>query len=195
MKNDMKKIIIVLFTLAFLLVGIIYLRNRGKQQLNNLSGEQEIIQKVELKEDNPNSMSLVSAGKPKIGSDFAVNVNFTTDNSKIFGADAVLLFDPEYLEADKDSIEKGDFFNEYPRMTVDEKNGIIKVTAYNSSESTPLNTPLNFFKVNFTAVKTGATQVNFDYLPGATNTTTLVERETSKNILGSVNNLKLTIEE
>jgi len=191
----MKKIIIVLLTLGLLLVGIIYLRNRGKQQLNNLSGNQEIIQKVEVRAENPNSMSLVSAGKPKAGSDFTVDVNFTTDNAGIFGADAVLLYDPEYLQADKNSLEKGDFFKDYPRMTVDEKNGIIKVTAYNSSESTPLNTPLNFFKVNFTAVKAGATQVNFDFLPGATNTTTLVDRETSKNILGSANNLMLTIEE
>src|SRR3990167_3423601 len=118
MNNDMKKIIIVLLTLGLLLVGIIYLRNRGKQQLNNLSSEQEIIQKVELKEDNSNSMSLVSAGKPQIGSDFTVDVNFITDNSKIFVADAVLLYDPEYLVADKNSLEKGDFFKEYPRMTV-----------------------------------------------------------------------------
>jgi len=195
MKNDMKKIIIVLFTLSLLLVGIIYLRNRGKQQLNNLSGQKELIQPKEVTEENPNSMSLVSPGRPKIGSAFSVDVNFTTDNANIFGADAVLLYDPEYLEADKNSLEKGDFFIEYPRMTVDEKNGIIKVTAYNSGASTPLNAPLNFFKVNFTAVKAGATEVNFDYLPGATNTTTLVESETSRNILGSVNNLKLTIEE
>src|SRR3989338_5636954 len=195
MKNDMKKIIIVLFTLSLLLVGIIYLRNRGKQQLNDLSGQKELIQPKEVTEKNPNSMSLVSPGRVKIGSVFSVDVNFTTDNANIFGADAGLLYYPEYLEADKNSLEKGDFFQEYTRTTVDGKNGIIKVTAYNSSESPPLNTPVNFFKINFTAVKAGATEINFDYLPGATNTTTLVESDTSRNILGSANNLKLTIEE
>lgn len=198
MQKDTKKIVIVFVTLIFLLLGILYLRNRNRSRLTELSKPAEIQEQTEKPAESrgqKQNIVFLETGKGdlKAGGEAQVNVNFRTDNPDIFGADAVILYDTAYVATSGDRILPGNFFKEFPRISVDEENGIIRVTAYGADKTAPLNEPVNFLKINFLLLKAGPTEVNLDFTQGTTNTSTLVEKENSINILDAVENLKFNI--
>ncbi|MBI5452711.1 hypothetical protein HY945_04560, partial [Candidatus Gottesmanbacteria bacterium] len=101
--------------------------------------------------------------------------------------------DPNYLTADNNLIF-GPYFDSYPRQEVDNTAGIIKVSGYSPKDLSPLTSATSFFSVSFQAKKKGSGNVVVDFQAGKTNLSTLVERGTSKNILGVVGNEKIVIE-
>ncbi|KKS95426.1 MAG: hypothetical protein UV73_C0018G0039 [Candidatus Gottesmanbacteria bacterium GW2011_GWA2_43_14] len=194
MKSDMKKILVVVGTLVLLLVGIFYLRNR--QTLPETQNLPEAVVEEEAVQTKTGVMRIIAPEAPlRVGEAQPFNIVFTTENPEIFGSDAVLLFNPEYLTADDSSVVPGAFYREFPRINVDRENGVIKITAYSPQSSVQAGEEVNFFAVNFTGVKSGATELKLDFIPGSTNTTTLVDKVNSANILGSVENLNLTVTE
>lgn len=194
--TEQKRIFLVTAILAVLLVGIFLLRYQRKQ--NFLS--QKVIPTIVLPSPSPTPENLVgiytittSAKQVKLGGNFTATVSFSVPGKILDGTDVVLFFDPDYLTASS-TLAFGDYFALYPRKEVNNEKGFIKVTAIESksSEANSAATPL--FNASFRAKKGGSTTLSFDFAKGTTNKTTLVEKGSSKNILGSVNEAVVTIE-
>lgn len=127
-----------------------------------------------------------------VGQIFQLTAKFWAPGKILDGSDVILHFDPGFLEARQ--IVEGDYFSTYPRKTVDNKTGIVKITGIGTKVDTPLSETASFAKISYRVKKTGTTQVTFDFVRGKTNQTTLVERGTSRNILGNVFPVTITIE-
>lgn len=128
----------------------------------------------------------------KIDQTFELSLVFSAPGKILDGGDVILRFDPVFLETLE--IIEGDYFNLYPRKTIDNKIGSVKITGIRTKVDTPLSETASFAKISYRAKKTGTTQVTFDFVKGKTNRTTLVEKGTSQNILGSVFPVTITIE-
>lgn len=200
--KDLGKILVVLLILAVLFLGIIWLRNKNTQVVKSPSEtkkedrEQVTVQKptvIPTVNKNVASYSLVpSQSKVNLGQNVVLSVNFDTLGKKIDGADAVLRFDPNFLESDK-NIQPGDYFEVYPRKDVDNTGGFIKVSAF-SVKNEDTKGKITLFQVAFKAKKAGKTEVRVEFQKGTTNLSTLVEKDTSKNILGRVGNATIIIQ-
>lgn len=130
--------------------------------------------------------------KVSLGESFTITADFAAPGKKLDGADAVVLFDPAYLEIEE--IADGIYFQEYPRKTIDPENGIIKVTAYRTEDNNPIRNSITLFSLKVRSLQRGATGLDFDFQKGKTNLSNVVEKGTSRNILGSVKNTKIIIE-
>lgn len=134
----------------------------------------------------------------KVGENFTLDVVFQTKGKILDGVDAIIRFDPAIITAEGDvshpiSVAVGSHFDSYPRQEVDNEVGVIKVSGYSPKDLSPVSTATSLFTINFQAKKKGTTNVTIDFERGRTNLSTLVERGTSKNILGVVGNAVITI--
>jgi len=57
-----------------------------------------------------------------------------------------------------------------------------------------MESPVMLFTIPFTAKNTGKVTLSFDFQKGKTNLTTLIEHQTSRNILGQADPVNLTVE-
>ncbi len=129
----------------------------------------------------------------KAGESATFDVMFQTKGQILDGVDAIIRFDPQLLAA-SETVTLGTHFDSYPRQEVDNITGIIKVSGYSPKDLSPVTAATSLFSVTFQAKKTGTADVTVDFEKGRTNLSTLVERGTSKNILGAVGNVKIVIE-
>lgn len=194
--GDKKRIFVVLIVLAVLIAGILLVRRQKALELSkNLKDQGKKVEITIKPEEKVGKMSIsVSPEKLLIGENGFLTVNFLAPEYKLYGADVILLYDPQFIEVRQDSLSFGDYFNSFPRQQVDQENGIIKVTAISGRQENMKNED-KLFSFEFTALKAGQTKVDFDFKLGETNTTTLVEKETSKNILETVEGITINIEE
>ncbi|OGG16354.1 hypothetical protein A3D05_01565 [Candidatus Gottesmanbacteria bacterium RIFCSPHIGHO2_02_FULL_40_24] len=195
--GEKQKIFIVLLILAVLISGIIYIRKRNSSV--KIIPEVQIQEKEETFEDEEikGGSIFLSTDTPliKVGSEATVSVNFGAYGKNIFGSDVILLFDPEYLSTDENMIEPGDFFTSIPRKTVDTDNGIIKITAIEGRDEVLTEEVSNAFSIRFRGLKPGSSVISFSFIKNETNTTTLVERGSSQNLLDEVQSETIDIEE
>ncbi len=192
-KNDQQKILLVFAFLVVLLIGIVILRNQRSTQLR-----QQIDQPVSTSDvGQEESMGIMqvnlSETQIQVGDIVTAQVTMQTRDIPLFGSDAILKYDPLYLQVtDEDDFIMGDYFQNYPRRENDSENGMIKVTGFFQGEG-DLTDPRELFSVSFRALQEGQTTLAMDFEKGTTNTSTLVEQGTSKNILDEVFNADLTI--
>lgn len=130
--------------------------------------------------------------KVKERESFSLTVDFTAPDKRLDGADAAVSYDPNFLEVEE--ITQGPYFHEYPRKTIDHENGKVKVTAFRAKDESPIRNSVTLFYLKVKALKAGETVLSFDYQEGRTNLSNVVEKGTSKNILGSVENARIVIE-
>lgn len=122
------------------------------------------------------------------GESMIMNVLIDAPGKVLDGADAIILYDPQVVNVS--NIRNGKYFTQLPQATVDEQNGIIKVTGFSSGKET--SNPL-FFSFTVSAYKPSEARFHVEYEPGRSDLSTLVERGTSKNILGSTQDAVITI--
>lgn len=196
-QKEYKKIAVVVLVLLVLLSAIAFLRLRS----NKTPGGQKQSVNVAYQIATPTPSGLIGSysvvfedKKPKVGQPISAIVSFSAKGKRIVGTDVILHFDPAFLVPDK-KLKLLDFFTRYPRQEVDLVKGTIKVTGFQAKNDQPLTTPNVLFIATFQVKKTGATRLWFDFVPGKTNLTTLVEKGTSKNILGIVKDAAITIEQ
>lgn len=194
---ESKKIFLVTGVLAILLIGIFVIRWQRQKSLSQdgKTGEVTTAKKTPTPTFEPVTgvyYALPSQKSVKAGGKVSVNVAFVAEGKKLDGSDVILKFDPNFLVADK-SLVFGDYFSNYPRKEVDNSKGIIKVTGFTPKKADPITVLTSLFTVTFQAKKTGTTKITFDFVKWATSTTTLVEKGTSKNLLGTANEAVLTI--
>ncbi len=128
-----------------------------------------------------------------VGQMIPVELRVDTGGKSISGADLIIRFDPQVLEASGTAIIKGKIFDEYPLVSVDAKNGLISISGV-SSINKSFKGSGQFALINFKAKIPGKTSLTVDFKKGSTTASNLVEAATSKNILDNVDNLELEIQ-
>lgn len=140
------------------------------------------------------SMSL-SANKTelKIGDTVSVAVLFNSGGHTLDGADLIVKFDPKVLEVFKNGLLKGQAFDEYPLLVVDQKAGLISISGINTVKKDLKGTGV-LANIVFTAKAKGQTNLTVNFEPNSTSDSNLVEAGTAKDILEKVYNLGLNVQ-
>ena len=195
MVSEKTKIFIVAVILILLVGGIYFVRNRRIQNQSSQSQESEKTMEVVPTEMIENNIFSIRTDKTSFqaGENFNAKILFKAPGKKIFGSDVILLYDPEFLSANNTSISVGDFFDNNPRKTADGKNGIIKITSYGGKDQILDENPIELGSIDFKALKQGVSHIDFSFVKGKTNTSTLVEAKTSQNILEKTVGLNFNI--
>lgn len=200
--HETKKIGIVIVVLIILLLGILVIRKRPKSSENVSTTNTTNQVDISYEEATPTIIKEVPPGiytielEPKdirVGEETSAGISFTAKDKNVTGTDIVLRFNPEFLEAGE-SIVTSDYFSNYPRREVNNKDGLIKVTGFSPVNGSVEDRTVNVFTVKFKGKKGGSTKISFDFELGKTNMTNIVEKGTSKNILGQVREAIVLIE-
>lgn len=197
-KSEMNKIVFVLVILFILLTGLVFVRQMRQAALRTqLAKQQPKMTDITLptvESDNATGiLRLVPARyQAKVGDAFTLSVELDAIGKQLDGADAILRFDPTVLEVV--DINPGTYFSTYPRKTIDNVNGSVKVTGFTSSVLPPLESPQQLFTLNMQAKKAGSYKVTIEFIKDETTLSNLVEHITSKNILGEVENAQVVIQ-
>lgn len=195
--SDKNRIVIVVILLLILLGGIFVIRAKKKPVTydeKRISNENTRILPIEEKEDN---IIFLTSDKTNLetGETLKIKVSFKAPDKKIFGSDIILLYDPEFLSTDLNSINSGNFFGSYPRKTNDQSNGILKLSAYDGKKEALDAVAYDIMEIDFKAIKIGQTQLSLSFEKGKTNTSNLVEEATSQNILEKTQGLSISIDD
>ena len=206
--QDRLKIGVVLILLVLLLAGLLYVRSKKETAQTVLPAVNHTVNQVINVKTRPIPISSPTPtldptmgmyiidpvnSKISIGEEKSFSVNFFTKGRKLDGADVILKFDPVYLEASQ-TLQVGDFFSSFPRQEIDNTMGTIKVSGFSWNNEANVKEPITLFSVNIKGKKKGKSILQFDFQRGVTRYSTLVEKGTSKNILGSVGISTVTVE-
>lgn len=143
-------------------------------------------------------MSLKAPKKSiKIGETIPVTIEINSIKQSD-GADIIISYDPNLVTVVKagkplSPIIKGDLYESLPLNDVDEKKGLITVSAVASSGGSVLADGIFGF-INFKAKSAGKAKVTIQFSgPGDTRDSNVIEAKTSVDMLDRVDNLELNI--
>lgn len=191
---EYKKIVIVCAVLLLLLGGTIMVRSMKQRQLQQEIGNNSVRQISPFPTYHPVRATykiVLNGPTVPVGETIDAKLLFEAKGFIITGSDVYLKYDPVFLEVQ--TIATGDFFLTYPRKTTDEKKGMVKLTGFQSNVTTPINQAVLFATVTFVAKQQGETSLSYDFVPDATDRTTIVEKGTAQNVLDAVDGAKVTI--
>jgi len=169
-----------------------YLLQANQKPLNNSEqietvkdSEQVATLSLEINSSGTESAALT------VGKTYSTQVVLDTKNKVIIGSDAVLSYDPSIIEVS--SIEEGSIFPRYPSVDFSQESGkiIISAVAPPGQEFTGNGLLATIY---FKALKAGSSEFKFKFNPGYTNDSNVTETNSAKDLLGTANNLPLTIE-
>jgi|GEM_PF-4081628 len=123
------------------------------------------------------------------GQEFQINVVLDTQGADIVAVDAIIEYDPAMIEIV--SITQGSIFSAYPVKTF--ANGEIRISALDSTFSTPYNGSGTLATVRARGLQVGTTNFNFVFTSGSTTDSNVVEEGTSSDLLGETSGLVLGI--
>lgn len=129
----------------------------------------------------------------KVGSQIPVSVRVFTGGHTTDGTDLILKYDPKTLEASESSVIKGNIYQEFPALEVNQTTGTVKISGITGANQKGFSGLGNLATVNFKAKAAGATALKVDFRKGATDDSNIIESGSSKDLLGSVDDLTLTI--
>ena len=185
---EFKKIISVFLILLVLLIVAVFLRYRQSRLLEMSQKKSEQMQveqeTMEIEKPGGRMMILPTTDTVSLNEEFEVTVTLSADGLVLDGADAIVSFDPEKLEAV--SIRESSLFSSYPRKTTDNSAGEVKITGFGNPDRKELEQESDFAYITFRAISPGEAMINFEFEPGKTNLSVMVEKDTSKNVLGEV---------
>jgi len=166
MKNlTNKQIFIIAFVVALLITGLALWQSWQKQ----------IVQKVPLPLPKPQAQATLSLepseATVKLGQTFGAGINVEIENGKATGVEAILTFNPTFLEVlDGDKEEEGfqavelGFFEEYLGNKVDNQEGEVVVSGINMTGKQFSQGTIG--TILFRTKKIGETEVKFIFAPG-----------------------------
>lgn len=141
------------------------------------------------------TLSLIaSKTSPRVGEQVVVDV-VVFSPQPTDGTDIIIGYDPNVLSFNKpgrSAVALDNLYDNYPVNSVDEKLGRIVVSGI-SSKVGGVVPKGRFGSVTFTAKKAGKTQIAFEFTPGATTDSNVVETKTAKDLLGQVTDVELNI--
>ncbi len=130
----------------------------------------------------------------KVGESVSVDVKLFTGGQPTASTDLAVKYDPQYLKPTRENfVVVGQIYPDYPPAQVEEKEGLIGVSGINFESNQNFSGVGLFGKLNFTALKEGQTEIMIDYQPNETGDSNVVLSVESTDILGSVENAKITI--
>lgn len=139
------------------------------------------------------SFSLLPAsGTYRIGDFFDVAVNLNTGGEQTSGADSILLYEPEKLEAQ--GITTGSVYSSYPIKSINSTAGKISISGIISDATSSFSGEGVFASIKFKALTSGTTTLRFDFEPGQPTDSNIAKKGTQgEDILNSVANATYTI--
>src|SRR3989338_2365765 len=185
--TENRKIILVIIILAILIGGIFLIRRERQLMLTaNMvknPGVMPEISKVQFELVAGQFIQPVHLLK-KTGEIFSLDVVVTAPDKKLDGADTIIKYDPRLVEVT--DITPGEFFTNYPRITIDKVIGVVKVTGFSPKDANLTGDNFIFFTLQAKALLKGSAKFDFDFEKGKTNLSTVVESKTSWNLLWTV---------
>lgn len=130
----------------------------------------------------------------KVGENVPISIRVFTSGHSTSGTDLVLKFNPKTLDATLADFTKGKIYDDYPQVTIDSQNGIIRASGVSSANKTGFNGIGEFGVVNFKAKSVGESALTIDFQPNLTSESNVVDSETIKDVLEKVYNLKVAIQ-
>lgn len=125
----------------------------------------------------------------KVGDAIIVDINiFST--KQVDGADLIISFDPKVLTVKP--VTLGTIFSDYPQNTIDATLGKVSISGI-TAQPGGVKPNGEFGKLNFVVKAAGVAKISFDFTPGQTVDTNLIESGTGKDILETVNELEINI--
>lgn len=127
-----------------------------------------------------------SAGSFALGTPFDVGIYLNTNGAKVDGVDVKLIYEPAKLEAQQITPVTS-IFPDFPTKRIDAAASKITISATATAGSPYSNTtPTKIASITFKPLTSGTTTVKFDFTPGATTDSNVVENQTNLDILTSV---------
>jgi hypothetical protein len=127
-----------------------------------------------------------------LGEELDVDVTIDTQSKAVAGADAVILYNPQYIEVV--SVDPGDVFADYPARFYDNTNGKIMVSGIVSSKHNLYRGRGVMARIRFRTKAMGASQITFQYTPGDTTDSNVASMSEPGDILTSVNSISLAVQ-
>ena len=129
-----------------------------------------------------------------VGQTGFVAVRVSTGGHLTDGTDVYLQYDPSYLDVSPtSSFSKGGIYGEYPVVSVDTKQGIVRVSGIASLAQGGFSGLGQLGSLSFKVKKPGATTITAQYQPGATTYSNIIEATTAKNLLTASSAIALTL--
>lgn len=180
-------ILLVLIVVGFeTYLGIQYLNGNSNSFLT-LPGFQD---KPQEAADTTKMFLISDKNQLKIGEKVNVEVRLATLGRTIKSSIVVIKYDPNVLQIDRDTFfTKGDVFSANPLIT--NPLGLIRLSAATGSPVSGYTGVGTMGILQFSAKKSGSTEISIELGPNNSNTISLSGDE---NILGGVSNLKINIE-
>lgn len=175
---------IILLILIVISALLTYRKNSQSNSLNNTTVDQT---------SGPSLSFFPDKGDLKIGENFEVKIMIDTKGKEITGADAVIKYDPEYLEIVGEVIT-GEIFPVYPIVNIKEDKGEIDITGTTVNPDQSLFTGSGqFASIIIKPIKAGQTPLVFEFSPGLTDESNLPEKGTSNDVLTNIKNAEFNI--
>lgn len=184
-----KKYIIPALGLVFIVQALWAFKILGLDIKNiNLPGQKPAA--LQTKDQTASLALTASKSQLKVGEEVVVTINLVSEKYTD-GADVIILYDPKILSPAK-SVILGTVYSEYPLNKVDTQLGRIAVSGISSNPKGVLAKGV-LGTITFTAKAAGNTEITFDYTPGSTIDSNVIENKTAKDLLDQVSNLKVNI--
>jgi len=191
-----KKIIIgviVLAVLAEIIWGAVTLYQSSKR-----TSTAKIMAPATIEQTSNDDIVALSApsSELRVGEKITVAVNIFSSKATD-GTDLVVLYDPGVLSvvlpsSSTSPVTVGSLYNSYPLNSVDTKKGRIMVSGISMAESGIVPRGV-FGSIVFEALKVGTTNISFDYTPGSTVDSNIIQTGTAEDVLKGAQNLEVNV--
>lgn len=129
-----------------------------------------------------------------VGDQIPVTIKLSTGGYNSVGADLVLKFDPNLLEAvEGDFFEKGEIYQDYPGTSLDKKNGMIFISGIVLSGEEGFNGTGIFGRLKLVAKKSGVTLVKVEFQTDSTTDSNIIDTASAKDVLGQAIDVEINI--
>lgn len=183
--------------LIFIFIGIILLVELVWAGLTLKEGKTSGSAAVGSGKSEASSTLSLSSSKTslKVGETVTVSIDVSSPVATD-GLDVIMLYNPKLLSvvtgANKLPVNLGSLYSDYPLNRVDEAAGRVAVSGITSKVGGVVAKG-TLGTVNFTAKAPGKVKIAFDFTPGSTTDSNIIETKTAKDVLGGVNNLEVEI--
>lgn len=124
-----------------------------------------------------------------LGEEFTVDVIVDTAGEQAVGADAIVLFDGNVLEAE--SINPGTIFSDYPSLIIDNKKGKLTISGIVKAQSSLFSGSGVLASINFKSIAVGNANLHFDFTQGSTRDSNIAVTKGNGDVLTEVGSMSV----
>lgn len=133
-----------------------------------------------------------ASGIYPVGKTFNVDINLNTGGNETSGADTILLYEPEKLEAQ--GLVAGTIYTSYPVKTINSTAGRISISGIVAEATSSFAGEGTFATITFKPLTSGTTTLRFDFTQNEPTDSNVAKKGTQgEDILNSVSNATYTL--